>query len=230
MNELNLNDKPGSAVPRCLQRLVRRMDCSDKETSAMVLCLLAEVHPGIEAQRAYEAACRAWMSQLESQSHLLRLLRRIVGWRRIVATANRLGWCIDATKRLWHIVPSLVLMMVCRSYKSKSSCMFYCKSVIARGLQARRAMLALAPCSIPRAGFAGALFAFHRPTPYAPSTSVVTGADKAKRITRRNPHKTKMQRERGRRMDGKKSPQSLAAAIRRAWRHWCEHGRWPSAL
>ncbi len=67
----------------------------------------------------------------------------------------------------------------------------------ARGLQARHAMLACGSCWIPRAGFTRVLFAFHRFTPLAPATSVLTGADKAKRITRRNPHKTEMQRLRG---------------------------------
>jgi len=65
-----------------------------------------------------------------------------------------------------------------------------------RGLQARRTMLASGSCWIPRAGFTRALFAFHRPTPLAPATSVLTGADKAKRITRRDPHKAEIERMR----------------------------------
>ena len=66
-----------------------------------------------------------------------------------------------------------------------------------RGLQARRAMLAAAPCWIPRAGCARALFAFHRRMPLTPAISVLTGADKGDCITRHERHKREMQGVRG---------------------------------
>jgi len=61
----------------------------------------------------------------------------------------------------------------------------------------RRTMLALGSCWIPRAGSARALFAFHRRMPLAPATSVLTGADRVDRSSRRDPRKAEIERVRG---------------------------------
>jgi hypothetical protein len=96
--------------------------------------------------------------------------------------------------------------------------MFYCKSVIARGLQARRAMLVSAPCWIPRASFARVLFAFHRRMPLAPAIPVLTGADEADRTTRRDPHNGEIERVRGKEVAI--GPAMLSTLMLCSWMKW----------